>query len=144
MSPKTRRVVQAVLYEVIAIAVVGPVIGFVFDASAVSSLLLALVLSTIALLWNYLFNGLFEWWEARQQSGRRTLARRLADGAGFEVGLLFLLTPVMAGWLNTTLWQAFVANLGLLLFFLVYAIVFTWCFDLAFGPPASTTRASQS
>ncbi len=141
MKPRTRRIVQAVLYEAIAIAVVGPVIAVVFGESASSSLMLAFVLSTIALLWNYLFNGAFEWWEARQPSGRRTLARRLAHGAGFEIGLLFLLTPVMAGWLKTTLLQAFMANLGLLLFFLVYAIVFTWCFDLVFGPPASTQRA---
>lgn len=139
-SPRTRRVVQAVLYELIAIAVVGPVLALVFGESMASSLALAVVLSTIALSWNYVFNGLFERWEARQPSGTRTLARRVAHGAGFELGLVFILTPVMALWLNTSLWQAFVTNLGLLVFFFVYAVAFTWCFDRVFGAPASTLR----
>lgn len=140
MKPRTRRVVQAILYEAIAIAVVGPILGFVFDEPLDSSLALAFILSTIALLWNYVFNGLFERWEARQPSGERTLGRRLAHGAGFEVGLVFLLAPVMAWWLDTTLLKALIANVGLLVFFFVYAVVFTWGFDKVFGPPESTRR----
>jgi uncharacterized membrane protein len=142
MSPRQRRVLQAVLYEVFAIAFVGPVLSAIFDAPMGSSLMLAAVLSTIALAWNYVFNGLFEHWESRQLSRHRTLARRIAHGAAFERGLCVLLVPVMAWWLDTTLLAAFVANLGILVFFFVYAIVFTWCFDLAFGPPASARQPS--
>lgn len=137
MTPRTRRVVQAILYEVFAIAFVGPVLGYAFDKPMGSSLVLAFILSSIALAWNYMFNGLFERWEARQASRRRTFARRLAHGAGFEGGLVLLLAPVMAWWLQTTLLLALLANVGLLVFFFVYAVVFTWCFDLAFGPPES-------
>lgn len=137
LSPRRRRVLQALLYEAFAIAFVGPVLALVFDEPMGSSLALAVVLSTIALAWNYVFNGLFEWWESRQRSRRRTLARRLLHGVGFEGGLTVLLVPVMAWWLGTTLLVAFLANLGLLLFFFVYAVAFTWCFDLVFGVPAS-------
>lgn len=144
MSPRTRRVVQAILYEVIAIAVVGPLLGFIFDEPVESSLVLAFILSTIALGWNYVFNGLFERWEGAQASGHRTFARRLAHGVGFEGGLVFLLTPVMAWWLDTTLLRSLVTNLGLLVFFFVYAIVFTWCFDRVFGLPESARRANES
>jgi uncharacterized membrane protein len=143
MSPRRRRVLQAVLYEVFAIAVVGPVLSAAFAAPVASSLMLAAVLSTIALAWNYVFNGLFERWEVRQPSRRRTLARRIAHGAGFEGGLCVMLVPVMAWWLHTSLLAAFVANLGLLVFFFVYAIVFTWCFDAVFGPPASARQPSR-
>lgn len=48
-----------------------------------------------------------------------------------------ILVPVMAIWLGLSLWAALVANLGLLLFFLVYTVVFTWLFDRVFGLPAS-------
>lgn len=137
MTPRQRRVVQAVLYEAFAIAFVGPVLAGLFDEPVGSSLVLAALLSSIALAWNYVFNGLFEHWESRQASRRRTLPRRLLHGTGFEGGLTVMLVPVMAWWLDTTLLQAFVANLGLLVFFFVYAIVFTWCFDLVFGPPVS-------
>lgn len=137
MTPTTRRVLQAVLYEVGAVAFVGPVLGFAFEKPASSTLLLAVVLSTIALCWNYVFNALFERWESRQVAKGRGFARRVAHGAGFEGGLTFILVPVMAWWLDTTFLAAFIANLGLLAFFFVYAIAYTWLFDRVFGLPQS-------
>ena len=137
MKPRTRRVLQAVLYEVFAVAFVGPVLGLLFDRPQSSTLLLAVVLSAIALCWNYLFNAGFEHWESRQAVKGRSPARRLAHGIGFEGGLAVLLVPVMALWLEIPAWAAFVANLGLLAFFFVYAIVFTWAFDRVFGLPQS-------
>jgi uncharacterized membrane protein len=140
MTPHRRRVLQAVLYEIVAIAVVGPFLGLAFDKPMGSSLVLAAVLSGIALSWNYVYNLGFEAWESRQSSGRRTLGRRLLHGLGFEGGLVFLLVPVMAFGLQTALLTAFLANLGLLLFFFLYAIAFTWAFDTVFGPPASASE----
>jgi uncharacterized membrane protein len=140
MSPTGRRVLQAILYEVIAIAVVGPLLGFAFDKPQTSTFLLAVVLSTIALAWNYVFNWLFERWESRQTVGGRSFARRLAHGAGFEGGLTIILVPVMSLWLEISPAAAFVANLGLLVFFFFYAIAFTWAFDRVFGLPASAVK----
>jgi uncharacterized membrane protein len=125
------------LYEAIAIAVVGPVLSLAFDKSPTSTFGLAVVLSTVALTWNYVFNWIFERWESRQSVRGRSFARRLAHGAGFEGGLVILLLPVMSLWLDISLTTAFLANLGLLVFFFFYAIAFTWCFDRVFGLPAS-------
>ena len=141
MTPRSRRILQAVLYEVGAIAVVGPVLGFAFGKPASSSFLLALVLSTIALCWNYVFNAAFERWEAGQAVKGRSFARRLAHGAGFEGGLTLILVPVMAVWLDTSFLTAFVTNLGLLAFFFLYAIGYTWAFDKVFGLPKSAMGA---
>lgn len=137
MTPVTRRVVQAVLYEVFAIAFVGPVLGWAFGRPIESTLLLAFVMSSVALAWNYVFNTLFERWESRQHAKGRSLRRRLTHGLGFEGGLTFMLVPIMAVWLDTTPLNAFVANLGLLVFFFCYAVVFTWAFDRVFGLPQS-------
>ena len=137
MSPTTRRVLQALLYEAIAIAVVGPVLSLAFDKSPTSTFGLAVVLSTMALTWNYVFNWIFERWESRQSVRGRSFARRLAHGAGFEGGLVIILLPVMSLWLDISLTAALLANLGLLAFFFFYAIAFTWCFDRVFGLPAS-------
>lgn len=137
MSPTTRRVLQALLYEAIAIAVVGPVLSMVFDKSTASTFGLAVVMSGIALTWNYGFNWLFERWESRQAVRGRSFFRRLTHGAGFEGGLVIILLPVMSLWLDISLTAALLANLGLLAFFFFYAIVFTWCFDRVFGLPAS-------
>jgi uncharacterized membrane protein len=137
MSPRARRVLQAVLYEVGAVAFVGPVLSLAFDRPAASTLGLAVVLSAIALGWNYVFNALFERWEARQAVRGRSWLRRLAHGTGFEGGLVVLLVPVMSWWLDIPPLAAFLANLGLLAFFFVYAVAFTWTFDRLFGLPAS-------
>ena len=137
MTPRARRVLQACLYEIFAIAFVGPVLGIAFDKPQASTFALAVVLSSIALTWNYLFNAVFEKWESRQVVRGRTFRRRLAHGIGFEGGLTIILVPVMALWLKTSFVTAFVANLGLLAFFFVYAITFTWAFDRIFGLPAS-------
>ena len=144
MSPRFRRVLQAVLYEVFAIAFVGPVLSVVFEKPAASTFGLAFVLSSIALAWNYVFNALFERWESRQTVRGRSFARRLAHGLGFEGGLVLILVPVMAFWLNTSAQVAFLANLGLLAFFFVYAIVFTWVFDRVFGLPASAALSKRA
>ena len=133
MSPITRRVLQALLYEIGAVSVVGPVLALTFGKPASSTFLLAVVLSAIALVWNYLFNAVFERWESRQVVKGRNLTRRLAHGAGFEGGLTLMLVPVMALWLDTTFMAAFLANLGLLAFFFAYAIGYTWAFDKVFG-----------
>lgn len=139
MSPKSRRVLQAVVYEIIAVAFVGPVLSLAFNQPASSTTALAVVLSSVALAWNYVFNHLFERWESRQAVKGRSLARRLAHGMGFEGGLTVLLIPVMSFWLKIPALEAFVANLGLLAFFFVYAIAFTWVFDRVFGLPQSAT-----
>lgn len=143
MSPTTRRVLQAVLYEVIAIAAVGPVLSIAFGKSQASTFALAVLLSTIALVWNYAFNWMFERWESRQSVRGRSFARRLAHGAGFEGGLVLILLPVMSLWLDISPAAAFVANLGLLVFFFVYAIGFTWAFDRVFGLPASAAGSAS-
>ena len=143
LSARTRRVVQAVLYETIAIACVAPMLVLVFGQSPLSSLGLSLTMSSIALAWNYSFNALFERWEARQNVKGRSWQRRAAHGLGFEGGLALILVPVMAGWLGITWWQAFMADLGILVFFLVYTVVFTWVFDRVFGLPQSALAAQD-
>lgn len=140
MSPIARRVLQAVLYEIIAIAFVGPVLSFAFQKPQSSAFWLAVVLSTIALTWNYVFNWIFERWESRHAVHGRSFARRLAHGAGFEGGLAIILVPVMSMWLDISPAAAFLANVGLLAFFFVYAIAFTWTFDRVFGLPASAAK----
>lgn len=137
MAPRTRRALQAVLYEVFAIAFVGPVLSVVFDKPATSTIGLAFVLSSIALVWNYAFNVIFERWETHRPVKGRSFSRRLAHGIGFEGGLTVLLIPVMSLWLNISPLEAFFANLGLLAFFFVYAVAFTWAFDHVFGLPQS-------
>ena len=102
LKPMTRRVVQAVLYEALAVAFVAPVLTLLFGRSPWSTMALTLAMSLIALGWNYGFNALFERWEARQVVKGRSWRRRVAHGFLFEGGLALILVPFMAVWLASS------------------------------------------
>ena len=140
MNPRTRRVLQAVLYEAIAVALLGPALSLIFAQPVISTLSLALLMSAAALAWNYVFNSLFERWESRQRVAGRSPQRRLMHALGFEGGLVILLVPLMADWLRISLIQAFLADIGTLAVFFVYSIAFTWLFDRLFGLPKSVAK----
>lgn len=131
-----RRLIYVGVYETLAIIMVT--LAFIVgNRSAATASAVAVGSSTIAVIWNYIFNTLFERWEARQAVRGRSGARRVAHAIGFEGGLAFLLVPFMAWVLGVSLWQALLLDLGLLLFFLAYTFVFTWAFDHLFGLPAA-------
>lgn len=129
MSPHVRRIIYVVAYEVIAILVVtGALVVLGFGGG--SSGLIAVVSSTIALVWNYVWTTMFEAWEKRQKSQDRTVGRRIVHAIGFEGGLIVFLVPVIAWILRIGLLEAFILEIGLLAFFLVYTFVFAWLFDI--------------
>jgi uncharacterized membrane protein len=135
-----RRIVQAVLYEAIAISCISPAIAAIFKQDLVYSGALSATMSAIAMLWNMIFNALFERWEASRRQRTRTLARRVLHACGFEGGLIFILVPVVSWWLDISWFDAFVVDIGLFAFFFCYAFVFQWAFDRVFGVPAATNE----
>lgn len=137
MQGLKRRVVYITLYESIAIVAASVGLALMSGQGLGHSGVLALIASVIAVLWNLSFNWLFERWEARQAVRGRSVWRRIAHAIGFEGGLVTFLVPTIAWWLGVSLWEAFVMDLGLVVFFLIYTFVFNWAFDAVFGLPAS-------
>jgi uncharacterized membrane protein len=136
-----RKIVYVSLYELIAIAVASTGLALGSGASLERAGLIAVVSSIIAVVWNLVYNTLFERWEARQRVRGRSIRRRIAHAVGFELGLLVLLVPLFAWWFGITVWHALVLEMGLALFFLGYTFVFNWAFDKIFGLPASALPA---
>lgn len=143
MQGLKRRVVYISLYEGIAIVAAGAGLALMSGQGLGHSGVLAVIASVIAVLWNLSFNALFERWESRQTLRGRSVRRRIAHAIGFEGGLVAFLVPVFAWWLDVSLWDALVMDLGLVVFFLVYTFVFNWAFDAIFGLPASAAGAAQ-
>lgn len=137
-----RRVLFVTLYEVIAVGI-SSVFFMLMGQNAGDSSSMAVIATTVALLWNVTFNWIFEQWERRQPTTGRSLGRRMAHAVGFEGGLALILVPIIAYWLNVSLWMALKMELGLLVFFFVYTFVFNWLFDRVFGLPASAQLAGQ-
>lgn len=142
MQGMKRKVVYVSLYEAIAIVAATLGLAGMSGQGMQDAGILAVATSAIAVVWNLVFNTLFERWEARQPVRGRSFARRVAHAVGFEGGLTLFFVPLMAWWLDVTWLHALWMDLGLLLFFLVYTFVFNWAFDRVFGLPASALAAA--
>lgn len=132
-----RKIVYVSFFELFAIAISTAGLAYFSDSSVGRASVAAVVSSVIAVVWNLIYNTVFERWEARQVVRGRSWKRRMAHAAGFEAGLILTLVPFFAWWLSISLWQAFVLDVGLIVFFLVYTFAFSWVFDRLFGLPAS-------
>ncbi|MGE0351501.1 PACE efflux transporter [Hydrogenophaga sp.] len=132
-----RKVVYITLYEVLAIASSSTGLALLSGQALGHASVAAVAASAIAVLWNLVYNTLFERWEARQTKRGRSLLRRAVHAMGFEFGLVVTLVPLFAWWLNISLWQAFLLDLGLIVFFLGYTFAFNLVFDRIFGLPLS-------
>jgi uncharacterized membrane protein len=130
------RIRHAVLFEVIALALVAPLGGLVFGVPVGHFGVVAVVSTTLAMLWNYLYNLAFD--HALLRLGlplRKTLKLRILHAVLFEAGLLAVLVPFIAWYLAVPLGQALVMDVSLAGFYLVYALVFNWLYDLAVPLP---------
>ena len=137
MTPARRKIVYAVSFETLGTLVASVALTLMSDASAGSSLVLSALTATIALCWSFVFNTVFEAWEARQPVKGRSLRRRTVHALMFEGGLVLICIPVMAWWLQVGYLEALVYEAGLIALFIAYTYAFTWGFDRIFGLPAS-------
>jgi len=132
-----RKVIYATLFELIAVALTSSLLMLLAGHDAGHAGVAAVASSLIALMWNMVYNTVFEAWEARQATRGRSWMRRAAHAAGFEGGLVVMLVPLFAWWLGISLWEALVLDLWLVVFFMVYTFLFSLAFDRIFGLPAS-------
>ncbi|MDH4568289.1 multidrug/biocide efflux PACE transporter [Pseudomonas sp. BN414] len=122
------RVFHALAFEGLAVLLTAPVLSLVLGKSLAHMGALTLMFSTVAMLWNMLFNSLFD--RAQERIGfQRTLSVRMIHAVLFELGLILVLVPLAAWWLSIGLLEAFVLDIGLLLFFLPYTLLFNWNYD---------------
>lgn len=139
-----RKLVYVSFYELIAIFITSVSLYLLSSQGLGHASFAAVSSSIIAAAWNLIYNTLFERWEAKQAKRGRSLLRRIAHAAGFEGGLVIMLVPLFAWWLELSPWNAFVLDLGLIIFFLAYTFIFNLVFDRIFGLPASAIQKSRS
>lgn len=137
MRPAVRKILYAVLFETGGIVMATVALRLMSGAGDAKSFSLAVFSAAVALSWSFVFNTLFEAWEARQTTKGRSPLRRAVHAVLFEGGLVLILLPATAWWLSTTLWLAFTYEAVLIGLFLIYAWAFTWAFDTLFGLPSS-------
>jgi len=145
------RIGHALAFELIALLLCAPTLAWLMDKPLGQLGALTLMFATIAMLWNLLFNYLFD--RAQHRLGFvRGMHARLCHALLFELGLIVLLVPLAAWWLDIGLWAAFWLDIGMILFFLPYTVGFNWAYDMlrsrwhvcaqgAAGAPNQSSRA---
>ena len=138
-----RKVTHATLYELIAITIITPLFALFFHKQMQSTLVLSIIVSVIALLWNIVFNYLFEAFERKIKADGRSFWIRVLHAVAFEIGLIVFLVPLFAYWFDISLLEAFLTDFVLLLFFLLYTFLYNLAFDYLFGLPIAEQRQEE-
>lgn len=122
------RIFHALLFELLAVSlsIIGLAIFTQHELASLSGTMI--VIATIAMMWNYIFNLMFDYF-VRGEKVERSLGIRVIHVTLFEAGLLIFTIPVMAYLLNVSLWQALVMDIGVTIFITIYAFVFNYSYD---------------
>ena len=121
------RILHAVGFEGLAIVTIAPLAAWIMDKPLFQMGTLAIALSTVAMLWNMIYNTLFDRiWPPHQKRG---LGLRALHALFFEGGFILIGLPIAAGMLHISLLNAFLVEVGFFLFFLPYTMVYNWVWD---------------
>lgn len=145
MRTTADRIRHAISFEIIGLALVTPLGAWAFHASVNEIGVVALVGATLATVWNYVFNLAFDHALLRARGHvSKTPWLRLVHAGLFELGLLVLLMPFIAWYLGVSLLQALLMDVSFAAFYVVYAFVFNWAYDLLFPIPTPAGREARA
>lgn len=123
------RVLHAVLFEVIALFIFVILAVLITEKAVLSMTGLAVTLSTIAMIWNYIYNLGFDHIYGYDRMAC-TVKMRIAHGLGFEVGMLVFSFPIIMWVMKFGFIEVLIMDIGAAIFFLLYAIAFSWLYDI--------------
>ncbi len=130
------RIRHALGFEIIGLIIFAPLASLVFGFELHLMGVMALVGSIVATVWNYFYNILFDNAMLKLRGAvQKTVPIRVLHALLFEGGLLLLFLPVIAWYLNISLWEAFKMDIAMATFYLIYAFVFNWVYDQVFPIP---------
>lgn len=133
MRTNKDRIRHAVGFEIIALILSIPIMSFFFDFSLKEISVIAIAGSIMATLWSYGFNLIFDKGMLKFKGNTlKTPKIRILHVFLFEGGLLLLYLPMVAWYLNISLWQAFIMDASLVGFYLVYTFSYNWAYDKLF------------
>lgn len=123
------RIFHSILFEMGAMTIGAVAVLLAGDFSLEAAAGTGVATSVMAMVLNFFFNYVFDkiFTGKREERG---LKLRILHTVCFEGTLLLLTIPVVAYLLALSLWHAFLANIGLSLLIMLYALVFNWLYDI--------------
>ncbi|QUE89978.1 multidrug/biocide efflux PACE transporter [Pseudomonas sp. SCA2728.1_7] len=125
----TERIFQAIGFELLAILICTPLLAWIMQKPMLEMGAVTVLIALLALGWNVVFNRFFDRLLERMNVAHNAWVR-VVHALLFEGGLIVMGVPLIAWWLSVSLWQAFLLDIGVLLFFLPYTYVYHWGYDV--------------
>lgn len=122
------RIFHACTFEFFAIILTILIGVFLLDKPMSSMGILSILISMTALLLNIVFNWIFDRYFPFV-NGDRPVKIRMLHALGFEGALVIFTVPMIALILKVTLIEAFMIEIGFLIFFLFYTYAYNWAYD---------------
>ncbi|OOF83843.1 hypothetical protein BKG93_09120 [Rodentibacter ratti] len=122
------RLLHSALFEIGAVGVSTIAMLLVSPDKGSATLGVGILMSVVAMVWNLIFNSIFDkiFTAPRETRG---IVIRILHTLMFECGLLIATVPMIAYFLQLTLWQALMADIGLTILIMIYALIFNWIYD---------------
>lgn len=136
-TPVLRRIAFVIGYEGFSLLFTILVLGALLGHGGGESTVTAVAVTVTATTWNYVWNMMYEAFERRRGVRGRGAWSRAMHAFGYEGGVLIFTVPLVAFLLGVSLWEGLMIEGGLLVFFLVFTVIYTWAFDKVCGLPAS-------
>lgn len=123
------RIFHAVCFEGIATAILAPTAAWLMQRSVLEMGGLTIILATTAMVWNIIYNAVFDrLWPVTRIT--RTAKVRAFHALGFECGFIVIGVSIVSAVLGVTLLQALTLEIGFFLFFLPYTMLYNWVYDV--------------
>ncbi|EHL95318.1 bacterial Transmembrane Pair family protein [Acetobacteraceae bacterium AT-5844] len=139
------RIRHAISFEIIGLAIIIPFGTWLFGVQMSQMGVIGIGSATAATVWNYIYNLGFDHAMQRMVGHtRKSLPLRVAHAILFEAGLLVILLPPIAWYLGIGLMQAFVMDIAIAIFYVIYAFVFNLLYDRIFPIPTQPREAAAA
>ncbi|MBP0620255.1 PACE efflux transporter [Cupriavidus consociatus] len=138
------RIRHAVGFEVVGLLIFAPLASWAFGYELHEMGVIGAVASLIATGWNYLYNLLFDKAMLRITGQvRKSVMVRVLHAILFELGLLVVFLPALAWYLNISLIDALIMDIAVAVFYMLYALVYNWLYDIVFPVPSLKQAAAR-
>lgn len=125
---KKERLFHAVLFEILAILISVLAVKLVSHYPTTETTFIILLISLIAVIWNMLFNWIFDLLFTAPRETRK-MPLRLFHTILFKGGLLIFTLPMIVYVLNIGWLVAFLMDIGLTILILIYTFFFNLAYD---------------
>jgi len=132
----------AISYEIIGISISAPVAAWIFNVPVFEMGVVGFVGSTIAVVWVYFYNQIFDRvLVSLTGTALKSLRVRVAHAVLLEIGLILVLLPFIMWYLELDFLSVLVMDAGFSLFYMVYTFGFDLAYDRLF--PLKEERAES-